>query len=153
LNSRVRRSPIENVNPLKAGFSFWKAMGKHAEAVAARPIREAVVARALPDPWAKYRQQQAGAAKRGIEWRLTFGEWWSLWEPHYANRGRKKTQLVMCRTLDSGPYELGNVRIDLACNNGHERKMSRFAKWGCRYTHNRRALRHLAEWHTQEIQD
>jgi hypothetical protein len=70
------------------------------------------IERGYKDPVAAYTQQVNGAAARGIEFRLTFEQWWWLWEPHYENRGNKKGQMCMCRLHDKGAYEVGNVRID-----------------------------------------
>lgn len=78
----------------------------------------------------KYKTHKNSAARRGIEFTLTFEEWWSLWEPHYHLMGTRKGCMCMCRTLDRGPYALGNVRIDLVQNNGHERKTSNHYKRG-----------------------
>ena len=61
------------------------------------------------------------AKQCGIVFNLTFSEWWSLWEPLWDGRaGDNTTYLVMCRTGDTGPYELGNVRIDTRANNNRE---------------------------------
>ena len=97
---------------------------------AAQTARDHCKARSLPDPWDKFIQQISRAERRGIDWKLTFEDWWELWEPHYAERGSRKMQKVMCRHLDRGAYEKSNVRIDLACNNGHEKKLSNYMAWG-----------------------
>ena len=57
---------------------------------------------------------------RNIGFELTFDEWWAIWEPHYANRGVESGNAVMCRTGDSGPYAVGNVRIDTHSGNTRE---------------------------------
>lgn len=87
----------------------------------------------LSNQRSKYTAHKAHAARRGIEFHLTFGEWWSLWEPHYHNRGRGKGKLCMCRTLDRGPYAVGNVRIDYNVSNGHEKVSSRIENKGTRW--------------------
>lgn len=81
----------------------------------------------------KYQAHKARAKQRGIEFLLTFDEWWVLWEPHYDNMGIRKGQMCMCRTLDRGPYAVGNVRIDYAQSNGHERVSSRIEGKGTRW--------------------
>ena len=73
--------------------------------------------RKLPDPWKRFQVNALRAKERGIGWGLSFEEWWTLWKPHYANRGRKVGQKVMCRHLDSGDYRIGNVRIDTVTRN------------------------------------
>ena len=76
-------------------------------------------------PKARYFQQRANAYERGIEWEISFEEWWSLWEPHWANRGREKGQLVMARHGDDGPYSLTNVSIKTVEENYYEAKPKR----------------------------
>lgn len=78
----------------------------------------------LPDPYQRYKAHERGAEKRGIPFRMTFDEWWAMWKPHFANRGRQKGQLVMARYLDQGAYEVGNVEIKTVLENAHERSLS-----------------------------
>ena len=85
--------------------------------------RDFWVSRGFKDPLYAYLQHKATAKQRGIGFLLTEMEWWNLWAPHYHERGLRKGQKVMCRTGDSGPYELGNVRIDLFVNNVREAVM------------------------------
>jgi len=63
-------------------------------------------------PASAYVLQKTSAASRGIEWDMTFPEWWSLWENSgkYVERGRGK-KYAMARYGDSGAYEIGNVYI------------------------------------------
>lgn len=103
--------------------------------------REYAASLGLPDPKLRYRQQRTTAAKRGIRFNLSFPEWWALWKPYYPMRGRKKGCYCMCRKLDGGHYEVGNVRIDLVEGNGHEKKAAKIVRHGtqwCRqYTTNK----------------
>ena len=71
-------------------------------------------------PRMRYCQHKASARQRGIEFDLTFDEWWAIWQPHYAQRGRGSGHLQMCRTGDVGPYAVGNVRIDTMKSNMRE---------------------------------
>lgn len=73
-------------------------------------------------PSLRFREQKGSAHTRGIEWNLTFGEWWSLWEAsgQWPKRGRGKGRYVMARPGDTGPYELGNVAIVLSVENNRE---------------------------------
>ena len=68
--------------------------------------------------------QRSGAHRRGIPWKLTFEEWWEIWEKsgHWAERGIKKGQYVMARFGDVGPYSTTNVRICTAEENHEEFK-------------------------------
>jgi hypothetical protein len=63
------------------------------------------------------------AAKREIEFLLTFEQWWELWEPFWDRRGLKSLDMCMCRKYDEGPYAVGNVRIATNKENHHERAM------------------------------
>ena len=62
----------------------------------------------------RFSQQRCMAGKRGIEWKLTYGEWMAWWiaTGKYHLRGRGKGKYVMCRYNDSGAYELGNIYCD-----------------------------------------
>lgn len=57
--------------------------------------------------------QKARAAKRGIEFLLTFEEWLKIWTAsgHLHERGKFKHQYCMARHGDCGPYAVGNVSI------------------------------------------
>lgn len=66
-------------------------------------------------PRGKYVDHRHHARHRGIDFLLTFEEWWKLWEPFWDKR--ESTRYVMCRTGDTGPYAVGNVRIDTHRNN------------------------------------
>lgn len=69
-----------------------------------------------------FREQRRNAAYRGIEWKLDFKYWFSIWQAsgklHLRGRGHGK--YVMSRIRDDGPYELGNVHIQLADENNRE---------------------------------
>ncbi len=71
-------------------------------------------------PRGRYHVHKSNAAQRNIAFRLTFEEWWSLWEPFWSEDNYGK--YCMCRTNDEGAYELGNVRIDTWQNNLRESK-------------------------------
>tara|TARA_R110000744_G_scaffold89570_1_gene174097 strand:+ start:316 stop:723 length:408 start_codon:yes stop_codon:yes gene_type:complete len=71
-------------------------------------------------PKARFVDHRINANRRGVEFLLTFEEWWAIWEPHWEGRGRGAGDLCMCRTNDEGPYAVGNVRIDTNTNNVKE---------------------------------
>jgi len=75
-----------------------------------------------------YSVHKSNAKKRNVEFKLTFDEWWDIWKPHYHNRGSKRNQFVMCRKLDKGAYEVGNVSIGTVQDNATTRKVSNFNK-------------------------
>jgi hypothetical protein len=99
--------------PPLSGLFHWCAV-KYAD------IRTPVIEQTGKDPYVKWISHRGNAKKRGIAFELTFEQWWSLWEPHFAKRGTSRGKLVMCRTGDQGPYALGNVRIATGAENIRE---------------------------------
>ncbi len=73
-----------------------------------------------------YSVHKGNAKKRGIEFNLTFDEWYGIWKPYYKNRGNKHGQLVMCRNMDKGAYEVGNVTIGSLSDNAKTRCLNKF---------------------------
>jgi hypothetical protein len=67
-------------------------------------------------------RQKQSAIDRGIEWRLSLGEWWSIWSNSnkWLKRGRNKGEYVMSRILNIGGYSVGNVHIQTCQENGRE---------------------------------
>jgi hypothetical protein len=61
-----------------------------------------------------FNQQKNNSKRRGIKWKLTLWQWWSIWEEseHWDERGRGKLKYCMCRKGDVGAYEVGNVFIE-----------------------------------------
>ena len=80
----------------------------------------------LSAAYAKYRNQEAKAEIRGVEWKITFQEWLDWWGDDLDQRGPRADQLVMCRFHDKGPYQLGNIckghPRDNAKTNGNVRR-------------------------------
>lgn len=68
----------------------------------------------------KFLKQKQRAKARGIEWLLTFDEWWDIWQCKWELRGRAPDQLVMARIGDSGPYAVGNVKLITGRENSAE---------------------------------
>lgn len=66
----------------------------------------------VKNPGVAFLQQKRNAIKRGIEWHMTFPEWWRVWRESgkWELRGRG-TGYCMAREGDSGPYAPGNVYI------------------------------------------
>jgi hypothetical protein len=62
-----------------------------------------------------YFSQQYSAARRGIEFLLSFEEWLDIWRSSgkLSKRGRGKGKYCMARLGDRGPYKVGNVEIIL----------------------------------------
>jgi hypothetical protein len=57
-----------------------------------------------------YHAQKSHAAKRGIEFLLTFKEWCDFWGDDVDRRGSGKDDLQMQRFADTGPYQVGNIK-------------------------------------------
>lgn len=73
-------------------------------------------------PLDKFEHQRQRAKVRGIEWLLTFEEWWAIWQQSgkWPQRGRKGDQYVMARRGDVGPYSTTNVLICLQRQNSRD---------------------------------
>lgn len=69
-----------------------------------------------------FERQKRNAADRGIEWRLDLATWFGIWDAsgNIDLRGRGRGKFVMSRINDAGPYEAGNVYIQLATENSAE---------------------------------
>lgn len=57
----------------------------------------------------KYRSAKSFAKQRRIDWRISFGEWWSLWEED-GKWDNQQEYLLMRIDLNQG-YVLGNVEL------------------------------------------
>jgi hypothetical protein len=83
--------------------------------------------RALNQKWRnKYRLHKATAALRGIDFLLTFKQWFEIWESsgHMHERGRRKGEYVMARKGDRGAYALGNIKIITQDENSSEKRFT-----------------------------
>lgn len=70
-----------------------------------------------------FTQHRANAKLRGVEWLLTFDEWWAVWEASdkWTQRGTSAGQYCMARLgPDIGPYRAGNVFIQLSAENARD---------------------------------
>lgn len=69
-----------------------------------------------------FARQKSMAKVRGIEWQLTFEEWWNIWEQSgkYEQRGRGAGKYCMSRKGDVGPYAVNNVMIKTIDDNNRE---------------------------------
>jgi hypothetical protein len=74
----------------------------------------------------KFRAQRKNAKRRNIEWAMTFEEWFRIWRQSgkLDMRGRCGDDYCMCRKLDAGAYEVGNVQIKTVHTNLTEKKPS-----------------------------
>ena len=70
--------------------------------------------------WKKhFANQRWQAAQRGIDFLLTWKEWFRIWTEsgHLDERGPRSDEYVMARFGDKGAYEIGNVKIITAAEN------------------------------------
>jgi hypothetical protein len=71
------------------------------------------------DPRKAYNSARSKATQRGIEWRLTYPEWWQIWRDHW-NR-KPKEHMALGRYADHGAYERGNCRVITTAENNAEK--------------------------------
>jgi hypothetical protein len=104
----------------------------------------------------KYTMHKCIARKRGIDFNLTYTEWWNIWQAsgHWEQRGRKAGQYCMSRIGDIGPYAIGNVFIQLQegnskdANIGHKRNVNRvLPKHTCPHCGKQGDMGNLKRWH------
>ena len=71
---------------------------------------------------AAYRNHKNSAAARGIQFDLSLGQWWAIWQAsgHAHERGRGKGKYCMSRMSDAGGYVLGNVHIQPCVENSRD---------------------------------
>ena len=69
-----------------------------------------------------FQSQEKHSRIRGVRWDLSFAEWFAIWQASgkLHLRGRGKGKYVMSRIRDDGPYQMGNVHIQLATENSRE---------------------------------
>lgn len=102
-----------NREKLNIGNREYRVKNKQALSLYNREYRQT--------PKGRYVEQKTQAKSRGIPWEISFEDWWTIWQEsgHWEHRGSGK--YMMCRTGDSGPYSIENVRIDSATGNIRER--------------------------------
>ena len=80
-------------------------------------------------PFQRYIEQRRNARVRRIGWRITFADWWSIWQQSgkWNLRGRGKGY-CMARLGDVGPYALGNVEIIPIKENSRQARLKTLSK-------------------------
>ena len=77
----------------------------------------------------RYYDQKGRAGFRGIEWNISFDEWYQWWLDHGVNKDhpthQDRDQLCMCRRGDAGPYTLDNIYCGTRSQNTQERNITR----------------------------
>jgi len=76
----------------------------------------------MKTPKKRYQEQKDASKQRGIEFNLTFDEWWYVWETSgkYEQRGCRSGQYVMSRYNDTGAYDVSNVFIQTCGGNNSD---------------------------------
>ena len=61
----------------------------------------------------KFNAHKSNAKRRGIEFLLTFEQWFDIWQKsgNFDKRGRGADKYCMCRVGDTGSYSVDNVFI------------------------------------------
>ncbi|MEK1932225.1 MAG: hypothetical protein AAAC47_21105, partial [Pararhizobium sp.] len=72
-------------------------------------------------PFHRFCRQRMNAKARGIEWNLSFADWWRIWRDSgkWDQRGRGY-RFNMARYGDSGPYSEENVYICTGAQNASD---------------------------------
>src|SRR3954467_8506354 len=80
-------------------------------------------ARYLASPKGQFAKHRQNAYQRGVEFLLTFDEWWNIWQKSgkWSKRGNRKGRFCMMRHGDEGAYAKGNVSIGTWSANTAER--------------------------------
>ncbi len=79
-------------------------------------------------PRDRYAQHKSSAKQRGVEFDMTFDEWWQIWQSRFEQRGRQAGKMQMCRAGDVGAYRSGNVRIASIEENRAEQRITGVVK-------------------------
>jgi hypothetical protein len=109
---RNKQAKQERITHLGIPYAEWKRLielGRQMKAEGAG---------AMQVPTRAFGMQRVNAKRRGIEWRLTFVQWWDIWQRsgHWEERGRGHG-FAMCRYGDKGPYAVNNVYIGTNAEN------------------------------------
>lgn len=76
---------------------------------------------------AAYDKQRHNAARRGVEWLISFPQWAAIWKHSgkWDQRGKSASSFCMARHGDMGPYSPTNVSIQpVTKNNGDARAIA-----------------------------
>ncbi len=73
----------------------------------------------LQEAYKKYKSHIYSASQRTIPFKLTFEQWYNIWQESgkWDHRGRGSGKYVMSRKNDKGAYEIGNVFIQSNARN------------------------------------
>jgi hypothetical protein len=75
----------------------------------------------------RYNEQKYRATNRGIQFNLTFEQWYDIWDQSgkWEQRGCKKDNYVMSRIGDTGAYDVGNVFVQLHTSNARDGQLGK----------------------------
>lgn len=103
-------------------------------------------------PIGAFSRQKCNATRhRGLVWKLTLWEWWTIWQQsgHWEDRGRG-SGYMMCRFRDEGAYEVGNVYISTGIHNGSVQPNNPYRKG---HPDHERVMADLADRRLQSMQE
>jgi hypothetical protein len=105
----VRAYRQRNKERIAAQKRAWNERNKERVIAVSRAWRE----RHPVNPRVDYNQQKHSATRRGIEFLLSFRQWFEIWQAsgHWEERGRGRGKYCMARFGDCGPYAVDNVKI------------------------------------------
>lgn len=111
-----RQARMENAKNARA----WKSYGCSYET--AKTLNDGLGLKATGTKSRAYHQQKNSARNRAIDWKLTFPEWWGIWQSSgkWPLRGRGIDRYCMARIGDDGAYEVGNVAVVTNAQNIHD---------------------------------
>lgn len=111
----AKRKAERRGRPFPLSLEEWtrtRTPRTHAKTPAERKRRKrAALKRYAHTPRGFYRQHKQNAAKRGVEFTLTYEQWFELWEPYLDKRGHCDGGYVMARAGDQGGYTWDNVSV------------------------------------------
>lgn len=118
---RTARKTAENYIAKEAAYlkKYGCTLSQYEEIENMRKSMQAAGKTWQTTPLAAYYGQKSSAKYRGVPFKLTLWEWWSIWKGsgRWDERGLGMRGYVMCRHGDQGAYEVGNVFIDKSVNN------------------------------------
>ena len=80
------------------------------------------------NPFARYIRQRENSNKRGVQFLMTFAEWWEIWQQSGKWGEICQGGACMARFNDAGPYQIGNVYITTGQINGLHMQEKRHGK-------------------------
>jgi len=98
----------------------------------------------------KYGKHKSTAKQRGVDFKLTFEQWMTIWlqSGQWLNRGKGRGKYNMSRKNDTGAYEEGNVFIqdhEANSSDGH-RGIPKTPEQNLKNSLSNKAIDHSKDW-------